>query len=271
MNQFDASRAMMLHAKLERVCSSSEQSDNENIGANPKFPIALKVIKDVIEFCDLHKFETCSDVAQLALMQLESDTRTSIIESEFRHVGHMFARDVNKRKFLLVTSGLDGYVDTQKWIGETVYENFPSARYDIKEAGNCIAVECSTAAVFHLMRVAEIGLRSLAFDRNIAIPKDVPIPLATWDQIIIELEKAECAIQQYPKTVARESQFEFYHGANMEFKRFKNLFRNRVVHVRENYDQVQALGAMWHVQTFMRILAGKLREGERTPEIWSVA
>lgn len=37
--------------------------------------------------------------------------------------------------------------------GENVSKNFPSANKDIKEAGNCLALNLNSAAVFHLMRV----------------------------------------------------------------------------------------------------------------------
>jgi len=53
-----------------------------------------------------------------------------------------------------------------------------------------MAIEANTAAVFHLMRVAEHGLRTLAYDRRIKVPKG-PIELATWDDVIKQLEKVE--------------------------------------------------------------------------------
>src|SRR4051794_4802873 len=50
-------------------------------------------------------------------------------------------------------------------MGAEVKAAFPSAMPDVLEVGNCLAAECNTAAVFHLMRVAEVGLRALASDR----------------------------------------------------------------------------------------------------------
>jgi hypothetical protein len=42
--------------------------------------------------------------------------------------------------------------------GESVANAFPNSSYDIAEAGICLALARGTAAVFHLMRVLEIGL-----------------------------------------------------------------------------------------------------------------
>jgi hypothetical protein len=165
-------------------------------------------------------------------------------------------------------------VDHPHGFGKEVHEAFPAARDDIREALNCLAAECSTAAVFHAMRVAEIGLRVLGYDREVQIFKnratllEIPIALATWDQVLKELEEAERAIQNYPQTLAREEQFEFYHGAMMQIRRFKNVFRNNIMHTRESYDRGQAQNAVDQVRDFMVILSSKLKEGERTPAIW---
>jgi hypothetical protein len=160
------------------------------------------------------------------------------------------------------------YYNKQYLFGETVAQAFPSSAYDIAEAGNCLAVECNTAAVFHLMRVAEYGLRALAFDRRIKIPKGRPIELAAWDDILKELEKAEDEIKNYRRTLAREAQFEFHHGAMMQFKRFKNVFRNRIMHTRESFDRHQALSVLEQVREFMTILSRHIAEGKRTPKVW---
>jgi hypothetical protein len=139
---------------------------------------------------------------------------------------------------------------------------------EIKDAGNCLAAELYTATVFHLMRVAEMGLRILAWDRRVILKRKAPIHLQQWGDIFRGLEEAESKIQQYPKTEARESQFEFYHGALVELRAFKNLYRDRTMHVRACYDQYQAQSALVHVSAFMRVLAGKISETKRTPLIW---
>jgi hypothetical protein len=77
----------------------------------------------------------------------------------------------------------------------------------------------------------------------VKLPKKAVLDLATWDSIIRDLETAESAIQNYPRTLAREAQFDFYHGAMMEFKRFKYKFRNRIIHTRDEYDRGQAYSA----------------------------
>jgi len=118
------------------------------------------------------------------------------------------------------------------------------------------------------MRVAEVGLRALANDRRVSFQKNGPLELRTWEEVIRGLEDAETAIHKLPKTEAREAQFEFYHGAMQEFRAFKNLWRNRIMHSREEYDRDQAASAMVHVRGFMQGLARKISETKKVPLVW---
>jgi len=182
--------------------------------------------------------------------------------------------ELDKRHFLYVAEDRVDFVGTELF-GSKVFNNFETARPEVQSAGECLAAECSTACVFHLMRVAEIGLRALAYDREVRVFKnartmfEIPLELATWDQLIVELEEAERAIQGFPQTLAREAQFAFYHGALMQYRAFKNVFRNSIMHTRDSYDRDEALSVFNKVKEFMGILASRIKENERTPTIWT--
>jgi hypothetical protein len=66
--------------------------------------------------------------------------------------------------------------------GNAVAVAFPSAKYDIREASNCFALERWPACVFHLMRTLEIALAALA-DKF-----DVPHDKGNWHNIIESVE-----------------------------------------------------------------------------------
>jgi len=83
-----------------------------------------------------------------------------------------------------------------------------------------------------------------------------------------KLDEAESDIIKYPATLAREAQLSFYHGAMMEFRAFKNKFRNPVMHSRARYDRDEANSALTHVASFLRALSGRIGERRRTPKIW---
>src|SRR5579859_3823509 len=60
-----------------------------------------------------------------------------------------------------LTSRAKYYCDT-KLFGEEVDNRLPAVATDISEAGKCFATARWTAAVFHLMRVMEVGVQELA-------------------------------------------------------------------------------------------------------------
>jgi hypothetical protein len=54
----------------------------------------------------------------------------------------------------------------------------------------------------------------------------------------------------------------FYSQAGIEFRYFKDAWRNRVAHARADYDKYQALGIISHVHDFMTQLSTRLSEIE---------
>jgi hypothetical protein len=81
---------------------------------------------------------------------------------EFKHAREGIIKDLRKWWFAAIKPELSNYCEQEQLFGSEVYEAFAKARNEIRDSGNCIAVGLDTAAVFHLMRVAEFGLRALA-------------------------------------------------------------------------------------------------------------
>jgi hypothetical protein len=261
----DLDTCVIRSKKSEKGALLEKRSDQDQIN---------KVMADIRragEICNRAGLKDAEE--QIASISIHTRWQTNELDysclcTELRHAMNAILQDLNKRIFLEVGSALRGYIDNELLFGASVKKAFPDAAEDIREAGNCLAADCNTAAVFHLMRVAEHGLRALAHDRRIKLAKGKPMDLATWEDLLKALESAEDAIRNFPKTAAREAQFEFFHGAMMELKRFKNKFRNRVMHTRECYDAHEAKSAFDHVEEFMEILASRISENSRTPVIW---
>ena len=153
--------------------------------------------------------------------------------------------------------------------GEKVYDNFPSTRQELKEAANCLAVDLPTAAVFHLMRISETGMRVLLEDRQITPKK--PFDLQTWQELLNELETEIRKINDWPNTLglAKTQAQEFYNNAKAELYGFKDAWRNHVMHNRKRYSFDEAKGVLDHVERFVRALAERISEGTYTPLVWT--
>lgn len=135
---------------------------------------------------------------------------------------------------------------------------FPEIEKDSFHATDCYAMEHDTASVFHSMRVAEYGLRAIARERGIKLPKDKPIEWATWQEIIREIDKQIAVIAGKPAGAAKDAALAFYSGARADLNGFKDEYRNAVMHVRTDYDDLQALRALQNVCHFMGRLAEKI-------------
>lgn len=142
-------------------------------------------------------------------------------------------------------------------------ERFPSAKEDVFEAIDCHATGHYTAAVFHLMRVAEHGLRALARERSVKLPKNRPIEWANWETILQGIEKKVGQIEGHRAGPARSRALEFYRGVLGEFAAFKDAYRNDVMHARKAYDEGQSLSVLTHVREFMERLASKIGENPK--------
>ena len=82
--------------------------------------------------------------------------------------------------------------------------------------------------------------------------------LACGGEVISALERKAAAT--YPKTKKGLRDADFYKGLFIEFRAFKDFFRNKVSHTRVDYDEHAALSAFNHVRAFIQRLAERVRE-----------
>lgn len=156
--------------------------------------------------------------------------------------------------------------------GQAVDNAFPSAFMDMMEAGNCLAVGRNNGAVYHLMCVAEVGLRTLAWDRKVIAKHNkqtVPLEFAQWGELIGKLEIEVEKIKKWrSKAVSAEAQ-QFYNSALIEVRAFNAGWRTHVMHARSHvYKTDETIALFGHVKRFMGALATKISESARTPYVW---
>ena len=140
---------------------------------------------------------------------------------------------------------------------DTVTTAFPSATYDIREAGNCYAMGRSTACVFHLMRVLETALGALGAIFNVSLAH------TNWAPAIDEIEKKIRDMHRDPVWKALpdcKEQQEFYAQAASHFGVLKDAWRNYTAHVRGRYDEDEAESILRNIRDLMQKLATRLHE-----------
>lgn len=96
------------------------------------------------------------------------------------------------------------YLNKSDLFGQAVNNKFPSAVDEFKSAGNCIAANLNSAAIFHLMRVVECGLNTLAHSLGI---QPQQIQHKTWGQILQIVEpKINDKIKNAPPSEESENE-----------------------------------------------------------------
>jgi hypothetical protein len=141
---------------------------------------------------------------------------------------------------------------------------FPSVKEEVEEGIDCYALEHNTACVFHMMRVAEIGMRALAREPKVTFPNH-PLEWAEWEGVIDQIEsKSKAATTGMPRGAERDAARSFYTAAVAQLRAFKET-RNRIMHMRGSFDQLDAQRAMTQVRDFMNGLSAKIGEKTRAP------
>jgi hypothetical protein len=136
--------------------------------------------------------------------------------------------------------------------GAPVNEKFPSAIYDIEEAGKCLACGRGTAAVFHLMRVMEIGLKATAAALEISYAP-------SWDGYLRQL-KANLEKDWKEKSPDWKQEEPFFREVYGHLHAVKIAWRNPTMHVQKVHTAEQAEDIFYAVRGFMRHLAERLSE-----------
>jgi len=186
-----------------------------------------------------------------------------VLATKIEMLVQMLVYDLERRKFAYIPPPRDRYFKAKNLLGQAAHERFPEIDKDAQDVANCIAGELYTAAVFHLMRIAECGLRAIA--REVAATPirnkiKVPIEEADWEGVIIAIRAKLDAARKLPKTSKlRRSKLAFYSDATDHCTYMKDIWRNNVSHLQKPYISRDAQAALSRVTEFMTFLATNLK------------
>jgi len=143
--------------------------------------------------------------------------------------------------------------DSKPLFGDEVSSKFPSASYDIEEAGKCLGLKRSTACVSHLMRALEIALSAMAKPFNVSTDHK------NWHNVIDEIEKGIKGMNSSLGPTWKDDQ-EFHAGAASHFRMLKDGWRNHAMHARFKYTEEEAEEIYRSTRAFIRHLSQRLSE-----------
>lgn len=132
-----------------------------------------------------------------------------------------------------------------------------SGAFELDEAAKCLALGRPTASVFHLMRLMEIGVASVA--RCLNIPDPVKPSERNWGKI---LDSIDAGIKRkWPTTSDRTAgEGSLFEGLYASLDAVKNPWRNATMHVENKYTEDEAEHIFIAVKGFMKKLASRMDE-----------
>lgn len=239
--------------------------------ANPNLKskdLSPKILEQIAMFVALYAEQECK-ILDMPISTQKARSLKASIDSGFRYSAEVMHKELeglaetitmelSKQKFAYIPSAVDKYFEQEKLFGETVYDKLEAAREDIKDAGNCIAASLPTAAVFHLMRVAEIGLRHIARKVSVKLTdkgKPMPVEFATWDKVLNSIRSKIASAHAMSKGRRKAAQLQFFSDAADQLTYIRDIWRNEVSHTGRRYNDSEAMAVMVRVRAFMELLA----------------
>lgn len=198
--------------------------------------------------------------AAKAVERLTQDlARTNIdsraIKNDIRDIRTRMRDELENVLFFTVSKHKSKLEPKSPPFGSDVNDKFPSAADDIEEAGKCLALERSTACVFHLMRALEIGLRALAAELGVSVV------IENWNTLLNDIEKEIRGRKSQGANANWAPDDETYFSdAATSFFSFKNAWRNHTMHKRASYSPEKAEEIYVAVRTFLKHLSIRIKE-----------
>lgn len=245
------------------------------LGGTPRSELAVRVRKPVIDALNECRRSGLGGAVQIleriSVHLSDWSIQDQAVKTHVTHAREAILADLKKTKFLSISAGRADFVDNPKVLGDAVLKAFPKAGPDIAEAGNCLAAECNTAAVFHLMRVVEWGLRALCVHLGFRKAKNkfkksgaisyVPIEYSEWEKMLDQLNvKVDAKMTKLGKGKIKQAHQEFYYPALQDIRGIRDAWRNHVMHSRSEYNRSDADAVLSHVRRIMTVLATRVKE-----------
>jgi hypothetical protein len=177
-----------------------------------------------------------------------------IVELNNRMIGELSVKEC----LMIDETAVKYYRQSQPSFGIEVQSKFPSASFEIDEAGKCLALNRSTASVFHLMRTMEIGVRAVA--RCLQISDPMKPANRNWG-IMLRRIWEDGISKKWPTAADRAAgdgaAFEALHAS---LDAVKNPWRDATMHVENKYTSDEAENIFAAVRGFMMRLASRCDE-----------
>jgi hypothetical protein len=225
----------------------------ENVAARERMAETVSTMRDHLELIGNPLAYISADKLQQRLRDAEYQMTFAQVRQSLRDIESRFADHLSfVRLFVLRSEQLPLLGSPAELLGEPTAERFRTIWFDCGEAAKCIIVLRPTAAVFHCMRILEIGIR--AFAAKLAIPDPVKPAQRNWGvflgQIKAKIDSTYPASDRMPG-----SEGAFMEALYATLDAVKNPWRNETMHVEGVYTDAEARFILSNTVAFIQKMA----------------
>lgn len=204
---------------------------------------AIDVHQSIVKRCAEIGLKVSSKCGESIVRELKEGYTSGEFSKDLEQLENTIRWEMEDKLFMYIPPDRAERYDEPELLGTAVSAKFPAIQYDIVEAGNCFACGRSTATVFHLMRIMEVGLQ--AFGTKLGVPL---VDEKVWQVI---LDGINAAIKKLPPKDAATVELSQM-AANLYS--VKLAWRNEVMHPKETYTLEEADNLIRQVKIFMEQL-----------------
>jgi hypothetical protein len=201
--------------------------------------------------------------AQLSRLKFRINHGAETIEISilFREFLDNLLVEMGAPHFLMIRTDRKEFFEQKELpFGKLVASVFFEANADISAASRCYALDEWTACVFHLMRVLEHGLRVLA--DKVGLDGEA-MAHENWKNVIDQIESKIRAIEGEKKSPDKIERLRSLSSAAVQFRYFKDAWRNHVSHSHASYDERDGQTIWTHVRAFTIQMAEAVSSQEK--------
>lgn len=215
-----------------------------------------KFLADMVAECENLQLTVTSKQTSFVRSEYEKKGKNysyNDLLKDLNHLAFSFGNELRENISFRIADSKKDYFQRYDLFGLKVNTAFPSCVPEIENAGTCYALERNEACVFHCMRILERALRVLARELGVTFPGT--LDLQNWQNIIESVETEIKNLEKLPKSKYKSQTLKLFSQAAMQFRWFKEAWRNHVMHGRDSYDEGRAHSILGHVHELMQALA----------------
>jgi hypothetical protein len=243
MEKFSADAFFEISRTLQMLDVEPSGDDKDPI-VTPLSMLVKSWLPDLCKQCDTIGLKLSSKYVARILAELKTGKKHwSTWRVAIPELQHRIRDEMEDRLFMFIPPERAASYDQQELFGKEVNSKFPGIQFDLVEAGNCYASGRSTAVVFHLMRIMEIGVREFGNKLGVALTGE-----KVWQNILDEINKKIKALPpKDPHTVEMSE-------VSANLYAVKLAWRNEVMHPKDTYTLEEADNLIRQVKIFMQNL-----------------